>query len=42
MRNWFVQLLVDVGLVRPRDAVDGTGAAESPPKPQDAPPRTPG
>lgn len=28
MRNWLVQLLVDVGLVRPRDEVEGTAAAE--------------
>lgn len=28
MRNWLVQLLVDVGLVRPRDEVEGATAAE--------------
>lgn len=28
MRNWLVQLLVDVGLVRPRDEVEGATAVE--------------
>lgn len=28
MRNWLVQLLVDVGLVRPRDEVEGSTAVE--------------
>ncbi|MDQ0302665.1 hypothetical protein J2S75_001693 [Ancylobacter polymorphus] len=35
MRNWLVQLLVDVGLVRPRDEVEGATAAE--PRPAAAP-----
>jgi hypothetical protein len=28
MRNWLVQLLVDVGLVRPRDEVEGSTAVQ--------------
>lgn len=35
MRNWLVQLLVDVGVVRPRDEVEGATAAE--PRPVAAP-----
>jgi len=29
MRNWLVQFLVDVGLVRPRDEVEGASRAEA-------------
>ncbi len=42
MRKWFVQLLVDIGLVRPRDAVEGAGTADPHHRPRGAPPRTPG
>lgn len=31
MKNWLVQLLVDVGLVRPRDEVEGATASDQPP-----------
>lgn len=34
MRNWLVQLLVDVGLVRPRDEVEGSTAVEHKTAPQ--------